>query len=83
MMVYGGGGVVLSVPINPLNTKIEIGASGSGSLFWYYRQRVLLYRLYASFETTIGGMSVRPEVSRLTDVYTGGNVTAMSFGITF
>ena len=82
MMIYGGGGVALSVPINLLNTKIEIGASASGSLFWYYREPVLLYRLYAGFKTTVGGLSIHPEVSHLTDT-DGGNIMAITVGVAF
>lgn len=83
MMVYGGGGVALTVPISFMNTEIEIGASCAGSLFWYYREQVLLYRLYAGFETAIGGLAVRPEISFLTDVLAGGEMLTTAVGITF
>lgn len=83
MMLYGGGGVQLTIPISVLNTDIDLGASVTRSLFWYYRTPETRYRLHAGLTTRIGGISFRPEISYLTDVSTGGSMVATSFGVTF
>ncbi len=83
MMVYGGGGILLTLPIDSLNTEITIGGSLTSSLFWYYRSPRRLYRLHAGFVTRIGNISVNPEISYLTDIFTGNNILVTSFEIAF
>ena len=83
MMVYGGGGLAMTLPIDPLNTEITVGASFTGSLFWYYRKRQALYRVHAGFATQIGGISLRPEVTYLADTFTGKSVINHSVKIIF
>ena len=83
MMVYGGGGILLTLPIDSLNTEITIGGSLTSSLFWYYRSPRRLCRLRAGFVTRIGNISVNPEISYLTDIFTGNEIWVTSFKIAF
>ena len=83
MLLYGGGGASLLLPVNALRTDIEIGASVAGSLFWYHRSSRMLYRVYAGFTTRIGGITLHPEISHIADALTGEGMITSSFNITF
>ena len=83
MLIYGGVGAVLTVPIDPLRTEISVGASCAGSLFWYHHASLMRYRIHAGFVTSIGGISVHPEIGYLADVFTGGTMITTSFKSTF
>ncbi|MCY4577346.1 MAG: hypothetical protein OXB96_02915 [Candidatus Kaiserbacteria bacterium] len=83
MVVYGGGGVDLNIPLSPLNTELCFGASIAGTAFWYHQSPRALCRFRAGIITDFGGFSVNPEATLIVDPISEEHLPTFSFNIAF